>query len=198
MRTGTWARVVGLALVVICGGTLVVAQAPSPAEEQSANPLSGPYRVGVEDLLEVLVWDEPDLSRTVTVRPDGMITVPLIGDVKAAGLTTDEIREQLATALARLVREPNVTVIVQEIRSYRVFVLGEVNLQGVLEFRRPTRLLQALASAGGLTTYSKKQVTVVRELHGRQVRIEVDLKPLLGGVSQDNLLLEPGDTLLVN
>lgn len=198
MRRMTWTAVLALAMVAWGGFTLLRAQAPSGGEEVASKAGDGSYEVGVEDVLEVLVWGESDMSRTVTVRPDGRITLPLIGDVPVAGLSTDAIRDLLAERLSTLVREPSVTVIVQEIHSFRVFVLGEVNAQGVLEFRRPTRLLQALASAGGLTPYSKKAVTIVRELHGREVRVEVDLKPLLGGASQENILLEPGDTLIVN
>jgi polysaccharide export outer membrane protein len=156
----------------------------------------------VEDLLEVLVWDEPDLSRMVTVRPDGMITVPLIGDVKAAGLTTDEIRNELATALARLVREPNVTVIVQEIRSYRVFVLGEVNAQGLYRLKDASDLLASLSLAGGPTRLAvKSDIKIIREYQERKgapviLSASYDDITKKGDIAQ-NVALKNGDIVWV-
>ena len=189
-------------LIVVVLSVLAPLIGGGPAAQDSADPpaerVPGPYSVGIEDVLEIVVWDEPELSRTVTVRPDGRVGLPLIGDVSVAGLSTDEVRDLLAQKLAVFVRDPSVTVLVQEIHSFRVFVLGEVNQQGVLEFRRPTRLLQALAAAGGLTPYSKKEATILREMSGGEKPIRVDLKPLIGGDPRGNLLLQPGDTVLVD
>jgi len=155
------------------------------------------FRIGVEDVLTVIVRGEDELSRTVKVLPDGQITLPLVNEIRVAGLTPEEAREAIVGALKDYVRGPNVTVIVEEINNFRVYFLGEVMNQGTLQFYRPTRLLQAVAAAGGLTEFSKKDITIIREELGAERRIEVDYKKLWAGEpGQENLLLKPGDTLL--
>lgn len=156
------------------------------------------YVVGIEDVLRIAVWGEPHLNLTVRVRPDGRVSLPLVNDVVVAGQTPEEIRQVLAKKLSLFIKEPNVTVIVEEINSFRVYVLGEVNRQGALNFYRPTRLLQALAAAGGLTPYAKKEIVLVRAREAGEQRISVDYKRLLSGdSSQENFFLQPGDTLIV-
>jgi polysaccharide export outer membrane protein len=155
------------------------------------------FVIGVEDVLRVVVWGEPELGQTSKVRPDGKITLPLINDVKVAGLTPDEVRVKIGEALATYVRDPSVTVIVDQINSFRVYFLGEVNLQGAIQFYRPTRILQGIATAGGPTEFAKKEVILLREAEGSEKRIVVDYKRLLSGdVKQENFYLRPGDTLL--
>ncbi|HKQ61392.1 MAG TPA: polysaccharide biosynthesis/export family protein [Candidatus Polarisedimenticolaceae bacterium] len=155
------------------------------------------FVIGIEDTLRVFVWGEPALSVSVKVRPDGKITVPLVNDVLVVGLTADEVRQRIASALATYLKSPNVTVIVDEINSFRVYFLGEVSHQGALQFLRPTRLLQAIATAGGLTQFSKKEISLVREENGVEKRLEIDYKRLLAGdPAQENLYLKPGDLLL--
>ena len=156
-----------------------------------------PFHIGVEDVLSVIVRGETELSRTVRVLPDGSITLPLVNEIFVAGLTPQEARGAIVTALKDYVRDPNVTVMVDEINHFRVYFLGEVVTQGEIQFYRPTRLLQAIASAGGLTEFSKKSITIIREELGVERRIEVDYKKLWGGdPGQENLHLKPGDTLL--
>jgi polysaccharide export outer membrane protein len=156
------------------------------------------YHIGIEDVLRVVVWNEPDLTVDVAVRPDGRITIPLIDDIDVAGLSPQDVRDIITERLGTFVRDPSVTVVVTEINSFRVFVLGEVNAQGVLNFRRPTRLLQAIATAGGLTPFSKKEALLLREQHGVEKRIQVNLKPLLTGSPEaENLPLRPNDTVIV-
>jgi polysaccharide export outer membrane protein len=156
------------------------------------------YTIGIEDVLRVVVWNEPDLTVDVAVRPDGKITIPLIDDIDVAGRSPQDVRDMIAERLSKFVRDPSVTVVVTEINSFRVFVLGEVNAQGVLNFRRPTRLLQAIATAGGLTPFSKKEALLLREQHGVEKRIQVNLKPLLTGSPEaENLPLRPNDTVIV-
>jgi polysaccharide export outer membrane protein len=173
-------------------GAAAFGQEPAAAEAD--------YLIGVEDRLTVAVWREPDLSRIVTVRPDGKISFPLIGDVQAAGRTPRALGEQVGAALARYVKEPVVTVLVEEINNFKVYVLGEVNQQGALQLRQRTRLLQALALAGGLTQYAdRSNVVVVREEAGREVRLKVDYRRLVSGDRPDlNHWLKPGDTVIVN
>jgi polysaccharide biosynthesis/export protein len=166
----------------------------------SAPPEATPdYSIGIEDVLRVSVWGESALDLRARVRPDGKITVPLVNDIKVEGLTPEQVRKEIAQKLASYIREPNVTVGVEEINSFRVYVLGEVNRQGPVSLFRPTRLLQVIAAAGGLTQFSKKELTILREENGVERRVRVDYKKLIGGdPSQSNPYLKPGDTILVD
>ena len=146
-------------------------------------------RSGVEDGLDELVF----------VRPDGKVTFPLVNDIQAAGLTADQVREQVTEALSGFIREPQVTVIVEEINSFRVFILGEVAEQGALNFQRPTRLLQAIAAAGGFTDFSNKEIVVLRQAGDGEERIRINYKRVMAGETPEhNIFLQPGDTLLVD
>jgi len=181
--------------VVLLAGAIACAQA---AAEEPAEPVSSDYTIGVEDVIRISVWGEPNLSQSVKVRPDGRITIPLVNDVPVLGLTPAQVRSLLTSSLSGYIKDPNVTVAVEEINSFKVFVLGEVMHQGPLSLKRPTRLLQALAEAGGFTQYSKKQVTLIRDLGGTETRIRIDFKRLVAKDSgQDNVYLKPGDTLVV-
>ncbi len=167
-------------------------------EAEPPPPRTSDYRIGIEDVLQISVWGEPQLTRTVRVRPDGKITIPLVNDLDVNGMTPDEVRHVIAERLSKYVHEPNVPVIVEEINSFRVYVLGEVNQQGVLTFTRPTRLLQALAAAGGLTQFSKKRITLIRDVGGVEKRVLLNYKSLLSGDAPGkNVFLKPGDTILV-
>jgi polysaccharide export outer membrane protein len=186
-------KLVGFLALVLLGA------AAAAAAEETAPDASRDYVVGIEDRLRVVVWGEPDLSLLVSVRPDGKITLPLVNDIHVAGLTPEQIRQQIAGRLAEYVRAPNVTVIVEEINSFRVYFLGEINDQGVVLLRQPTRLLQALASAGGLTEFSKKRITLLRQQDGTEKRVEIDYKQLATGEpGEQNIYLKPGDTVLVD
>ena len=178
-----------LAALLLAG----LATARVHAQAKEAEPVAD-FVIGVEDRLAISVWKEPDLSRTVGVRPDGKITFPLVGDIQASGRTTKELDAEMTTALSRFIKEPVVTVLVEEINHFKVFVLGEVHTQGQLLLRQPTRLLQALALAGGLTQYAdKSNVVVVREEDGRETRMRVDYKKLAGGEKPElNYYLKPG------
>ena len=169
---------------------------PTPATD----PGSPDYVLGVEDRLTISVWREVDMLQTMVVRPDGKITFPLVGDIQAAGRTARQLDEELTQKLATFIREPVVTVIVAEINSFKVFILGEVATQGALTLRRPTRLLEAIAQQGGLTPYAdKSKVVVLRQEEGREVRIAVDYKRVLSGEKpEQNIFLKPGDTIIAN
>jgi polysaccharide export outer membrane protein len=172
--------------------------AAAPAQEPP--PTVAEYVIGVADRLKVSVWREDEVSLEVSVRPDGKITVPLVGDVQAAGRTASEIARQLTTALAKYIKEPVVTVIVTEVNSFKVYVIGEVNRQGELLLRKQTRLLQALAMAGGLTQFADKDnIVLVREEGGRESRRRIEYRNLVREEgSADNVHLKPGDTIIVN
>ena len=175
-------------------GPWALAQDQTEAVEWGADE----YRIGIEDVLQISVWGEPDLTMSVMVRPDGRVSFPLIDDIDVAGRTPQEVRDDVTKRLDEFVREPAVTIIVEQINSFRVYVLGEVNQQGALNFKSPTRLLQAVAAAGGLTEFSRKKIVLLREETGQEIRITVDYKRLVAGDSAEpNRLLRPGDTLLV-
>lgn len=169
----------------------------SQAQDVAGGAAADSYRVGVEDRLRVWIWGEDELSGSFNVLPDGTISLPLVNDLQVAGLRTSEIRAVVAEALSKYVRDPNVTVIVEAINSYRVYFLGEVTRQGPLQFYRPTRVLQGIAAAGGLTEFaSKREIVLVREEEGEERRMSLDYRRLLNGESE-NIVLEPGDTLIV-
>ncbi|UCF68156.1 MAG: polysaccharide biosynthesis/export family protein [Acidobacteriota bacterium] len=176
---------------------LTTSLAQEPTQTSSVEDISGDYVIGVEDLLYVTVYEEESIRLDVRVRPDGKISLPMINDIKAEGLTPDQLRQQIARRLSRFIRDPNVAVIVKEINSFKIYVLGEVNSQGVLTFYQPTTLLQALAAAGGLTEFSKKELTLVRRSGETEEWQRVDCKDLLAGrPTGNNVLLRPGDVLL--
>jgi len=183
------------AIVINLLGGPTVAQEPTELQPIPANP--GDYVIGREDVLRISVWGEPELNYSLTVRPDGKVSLPLINDVSVAGLTPEQVRTGLEQRYAKFVRDPAVTVIVEQINSFRVYLLGQVNVQGMLAFKTPTRLLQALAAAGGLTAFAKDQITILRTIGGVEKRFPADYRRLIQG-KQENLLLEPGDVVLVD
>lgn len=122
--------------------------------------------------------------------------MPLVNDIQVAGKTPEEVRATLAEKLASFIREPSVTVIVDSINSYTVYFLGEVSRQGALNFFKPTRLLQGIATAGGPTDFAKNEILLLRQIDGEEHRIRIDYKKLLAGAGQDNFYLLSGDTLI--
>jgi len=178
-------------------GLALLCSAAWGQDPPEATPQSDAFVIGVEDQLLISVWEVPELTKSVTVRPDGRISLPLIQDVNVAGRTPEEIRDILTEKISKFIKNPFVSVIVEQIRSYRVYFLGEVGTKGMHQFFRPIRVLQAVATAGGPTDYAKKQITIIREEFGIERRIEIDYKKLLeGGSGQENLYLKPGDTLI--
>jgi polysaccharide biosynthesis/export protein len=172
------------------------AQARSAAGEAGATPAASTYAIGPADILQVIVWKEPDLTRDVTVRFDGMITVPLVGDVRAAGRTPGELADALAKGLARFVEAPRVTVGVSQANSARFYVVGQVTKSGEFPLTRHTTILQGLALAGGFKEFAKTEsIVIVRQ---DQTVLPVNYKRIADGkdVTQ-NVLLGPGDTIVV-
>jgi polysaccharide export outer membrane protein len=155
------------------------------------------YFIGLGDVVEVAVWKNPDLTVTVPVRPDGRISVPLLGDVQAAGLTPLALKQALTEGFRQYVTAPGVSVIIKEINSQKIFITGEVAKPAAYDLRPHTRVMQALALAGGLTPYAKKRVIVLRDREGKDRRFEMDLGGIINGRHpEDNLLLQAGDTLI--
>lgn len=155
------------------------------------------YIIGVEDELQISVWREPELSTTVVVRPDGMITLPLVNDVKAAGFKTEELQALLTEKLKGFVNEPQVTVIVRGIKSRKVYLVGEVSHQGTFPLNGDMTALELLAAAGGVTPFAKADsIYILREENGKKIRIPFHFKKAVAGKSE-NVVLRPGDVVVV-
>lgn len=188
-------------MLLVLAGLLSVAAAPVAAADDrsvSAERATG-YRIGPEDLLQILVWKNEVLSRTVPVRPDGMISLPLLNDVQAAGLTPLELREVLIKRLAEFIPEPEVSVIVTEVRSLKVSVIGQVARPGRYEFRSWATVMDVLAMAGGLSEFASKSRIAVFRPEGRSVkRIPFNYEKLgAKDGEQVNFLVRPGDLVFV-
>jgi polysaccharide export outer membrane protein len=155
------------------------------------------YIIGVEDELQISVWREPELSTAVVVRPDGMITLPLVNDVKAVGLKTEELQTLLTEKLKAYVNEPQVTVIVRAIRSRKVYLVGEVGHQGTFTLNGDMTALELLAAAGGVGPFAKSDaIYILREQNGKKIRIPFHYKKTVAGKSE-NVVLQPGDVVVV-
>jgi polysaccharide export outer membrane protein len=195
-----------IALMTAISSQAIATQAQAQSESQTqsaatANPgVFEEFVLGVEDKLTISVWKEPDLTKTVSVRPDGKITFPLVGDVQAAGRAPRQLTEDLTKLLGRFIKEPVVTVVVEEINNFKVFVLGEVSLQGALNLRRRTRLLEAIALAGGVSKFAdKSNVLLLRFEDGKETRTRIDYRKVVSGEKSElNVFLKPGDTIIVN
>ena len=173
--------------------------AKSPARPDTPKGQRPPegYRIGVDDSLFISVWKEPDLSSQVTVRPDGVITLPLINDVPVVGLSPKELQDLLTEKLKAFVNEPQVTVVVRDIRSRKVFLVGQVGKPGSFQLSGNMTLLELLAQAGGLGQFAKSEsIYILRNQNGQQVRLGFKYKRVLQGKDPDILLL-PGDKIVV-
>ncbi len=157
------------------------------------------YVIGPEDMLDINVWKEPDVSRVVPVRPDGKISLPLINDVQAGGLSPQQLAALVTEKLRKYFNEPQVTVIVTAINSQRVFVVGEVLRAGAFPLIPGMTVLQALSSAGGFTTFADvKKIHVMRLVDGKHVELPFNYRDVLKGDNpEQNIKLEPGDTVVV-
>jgi len=157
------------------------------------------YILGPEDVIEVQVWKNESLSKTVTIRPDGKISLPLIGDVEAAGISANLLRDNIKEKLKQYKETPEVAVIVKEINSMMVFVTGEVAHPGKIMLRSETTLLQAITMAGGFTQYaSSNNITLLRRIDGVETRRVVRYKDIVSGKNPlSDLVLQRGDTIVV-
>jgi polysaccharide biosynthesis/export protein len=156
------------------------------------------YLIGAQDMLDISVWKEPDISRIVPVRPDGKISLPLIRDIQAAGLTPMQLEKVVSEKLQKYVTDPQVTVIVKEINSQRIYILGEVTRSGAFTLLPNMTVLQALSGAGGFTQFANlKGIYVSRLENGRQVKYHFNYKEVLNGQAGQNIVLKPGDTIVV-
>lgn len=173
------------------------AAATRPAAAAVAIPPG--YVIGPDDVLSIMFWRDKDLSADVVVRPDGNITLPLLNDVPAAGLTPEQLREKIHVAARRFVEDPNATVVVKQINSRKVFITGEVEKPGTYPITGPTTVVQLLAMAGGLKEFADgKDILIMRTEGGRQVAYRFNYRWVLKGLNlRQNIELKPGDTVIV-
>ena len=165
------------------------AAAPAVADQE--------YRIGPQDVLQIDVWKEPEITRTIPVRPDGKISLPLLHDVQAAGLTAMQLAVNIRDGLTKYLNSPQVTVTVTQINSRRVFVTGEVNKSGALPLLPGMTALQALATSGGFTQFAKeKAIYILRTENGKQVKLPYNYKDVLKGTKED-VPLQAGDVIVV-
>lgn len=170
------------------------ASGPRPAAEPPT------YRIGPGDVLQIDVWKEPDVSNpSVTVRPDGRVSVAMIGELLVAGLTPTELKAVLVEKFGTLIRDARVTVTVRDANSQKVYLIGEVRREGAIRMSGPLTVLQALAEAGGISDYAKRsQIYILRVVDGRQVRLPFDYEAVVRGRKvEQNVTLLPGDTVVV-
>ncbi len=186
-----------LTLAMLVAAVRAAAQAAAPIEADSQ------YVIGPEDVLDIAVWSNTEVSRTVPVRPDGMISLPLLNDVRAAGLSPMQLRGVLVAALEKYMPSPMVSVIVREVHSFKVSVIGEVQKPGRYELRSRTTVLDVLAMAGGLSQYaSRARITILRR-DGDAVReVPYDFEKITSkagprAAGQENFCVQPGDIIVV-
>jgi polysaccharide export outer membrane protein len=175
------------------------APAGAPAGVSTGLPISTDYVIGPDDVLGIVFWRDADMTQDVTVRPDGNITLPLIRDIKAVGLRPDELREVITKAAAKFIADPNVTVIVRQINSRNVFVMGQVLRPGPYPVSGQMTVLQLLAVAGGLGEYAdSEKITITRTEDGKPVTLKFNFKDVARGKNpEQNIVLKPGDTVVV-
>ena len=199
------------AAVVLLFGctTAMVAQEGAQAKDKPATATVQPsgqptsvagtsYVIGADDVLLISVWKEPDLTTTLPVRPDGNISLPLLNDVQAAGLSPMQLAASITEKLRKFVADPRVTVVVTQINSQRVYVTGEVQHTGAIQLLPNMTVLQALANAGFTQFANTKGIYVLRADNGHQQKIPVNYKRLVKGQAMEqNIILKPGDTIVV-
>ncbi len=185
-------------------GTVNVANAqpaaPDTPPQRVADVRPDSYIIGSEDQLSINVWKEPEMSKTVPVRPDGMISLPLLGDIKAAGFTPLQLQDEITNQLKKFISDPQVTVIVTEVRSLTFNVVGQVMKPGYYPLTRRMTVLDAIAMSGGFKDFAKtKKVYVLRtNASGKQERLPFNYKQVIkGNDTQQNIVLQPRDTVVV-
>ena len=162
-------------------------------------PLPPGYVIGPEDVLTVMFWRDKEMSSDVAVRPDGMISLLLLNEVKAAGLTPDELRENITKAASKYIEDPTVSVVVKAINSRKVYVTGQVGKQGAYPLGGPTTVLQMISLAGGVHEFADlKDILIVRNEGGKQIVFKFNYKDVMRGKNlKQNIELKPGDTIIV-
>jgi polysaccharide export outer membrane protein len=172
---------------------------PKNGDKKVSPPESASYKIGEQDVLNITVWKEPQLSGPVVVRPDGKISVPLIDEVQAAGLTPMELQNLLLEKFRPFLAVPKVSVSIREVNSRKVYVIGQVGHAGTFHINNNTTVLQVLTDAGGLRDYANpKKIYVMRTVNGKPVKFPFHYDAVLKGQHyEENITLQPGDTIVV-
>jgi polysaccharide biosynthesis/export protein len=174
------------------------ADATSAAAPARFVEASDAFRIGPEDVLDVQVWKNEELSRVVPVRPDGMISLPLVNDIRASGLTAVELRQAITQRLAEYVPSPEVSVMVREVHSVKVAVLGAVRMPGHYEVKSAATVLELIARAQGLNEFADRgRIVVLRQNGTETTRIPFNYRKVAEGSEQDNFYVRPGDIIVV-
>ena len=169
-----------------------------PAETAPEPASASDYVIGADDTLHISVWKEPDLSETLPVRPDGKISMPLLNDIAAAGLTPLQLKDSITEKLKKYIADPRVTVVVTAMNSRRIFVTGEVQHTGPMALLPHMTVLQALAQAGFTQFANLKAIYILRTEEGKQVKLPFNYKEVVkGNQPEQNIPLKPGDTVVV-
>lgn len=185
-----------LSFVLISSSIVVGAETDSTKELQSKEPY---YKIGVNDVLNIFIWNEPELTQDVTVMPDGRIIFPMIGDIMAKGSSAIELKNNITEKIKAYISSPEVTVIVKQWNSQLIYTIGKIGKPGPYPLEADMTVLQALSLAGGFAEWADtKHVMIVRRLNGNEIMFRFNYEALLSGKNlQQNLLLEPGDTIVV-
>ncbi|WP_348266536.1 polysaccharide biosynthesis/export family protein [Edaphobacter paludis] len=195
---GSSAQIVARAQPVSSRAEVSVPSGPVGVTPLPITAGSSQYALGAADIIHVSVWKSPDLSQTVTVGPDGFVSLPLLGDVHVAGLTTNQLAQNLSSKLSAYVVSAQVTVSVVEIRSRLVFVTGQVGKPGAYSLIAPITVLQLIAQAGGLTTFAnRKSILILRTVNSKIQRLRFNYTSALSGDMKQNINLQPGDTVVI-
>jgi polysaccharide export outer membrane protein len=194
LAVGAWGQ--NLASKSKDGGDKNLPSTDKPEQSGTASPAS--YVIGPEDMLHIDVWKEPDLTESLPVRSDGKISMPLLNDVQAAGLTPSQLAGSITEKLKKYLSDPRVTVVVTAMNSQKVYVMGEVNHTGAMPLTPNMTVLQALATAGFTQFANTKGIYVLRTENGKQSKLPFNYKQVIKGDSMDqNIALKPGDTIVV-
>jgi polysaccharide biosynthesis/export protein len=200
MKIGLRLIVPALLLTMAANGQQSSVSAPvseRPGSQPVTDRTSPDYKIGPQDVLRIDVWKEPEISRSVPVRPDGKISLPLLNDVQAAGLTAIQLAGVIHDGLTKFITSPQVTVMVEQINSQRVYCNGEVARPGSLNLLPNMTVLQALSSCGGFTQFAKiKGIYILRTENGGQKQIPFNYRQVVKGKEPDQKL-EPGDVIVV-
>jgi polysaccharide biosynthesis/export protein len=204
MKNVTKIAVQGLLTAALTSGMLAQADGSAKKDKPEATQTgvaptsSADYVIGADDTLHISVWKEPDLSATLPVRPDGKISLPLLNDVPAAGLTPLQLGASITEKLKKYIADPRVTVVVTAMNSRRVFVTGEVTHTGAMPLLPNMTMLQVLSSAGFTQFASVKNIYLLRTENGKQVKLPFNYKDVVkGNHPEQNIVLKPGDTVVV-
>jgi polysaccharide biosynthesis/export protein len=211
LKTLAKARIFALCLGCCLASIAAFAQAAAAPAASQTKPVTAPpilpagvalppgYLIGPDDQLTVVYWREKDLSADVVVRPDGLISLPLLNDIQAAGLTPDQLRLSITQGATKFVEDPTVSVVVKAINSRKVFITGQIAKPGPYPLGGPTTVLQMIATAGGVAEYAdKKKIVVVRRENGKESTLRFNYEDVVKGKNlAQNIELRPGDSIIV-